>query len=243
VNALEAARATARPIARIGREPMADPATYERGAALGFDGFGFYLYGRGACLGAVDADVAAAAYVFFAPATVRPAWEAGLAVMAPDRAAAEWAGCIHAWGRQHVPADLDAARLAELAGRVVAGADVGALPLFAAWRRLPEPDDVAALAAHCMNGLRELRGGLHGLAVRAVGLAPVEAIVVHDAWMGSLFGWPEPWPDPEPFVERRRRAEDLTDELMAAPLGVLDDGERDELAVLTAQLLEAVATG
>ncbi len=234
----EAAKETGKAIAYGGRAPIMWPETYAKGAELGFDGFDFYMYGRGAALGLVDADVVAAAMAFFSPSTVRKAWEAGLAVLPPDRAALEWAGCVHAWARENVPDSFDAARLASLAGPVIEGAGAWSLPLFAGWRRLPEPDldDSKALAAHRLNSLRELRGGLHGVAVRAVGLAPIEAIVVHDAWMGSLFGWPEPWPDPEPFVEARREAERLTNQLMVEPLSVLTEPELSELVTLVNQL-------
>lgn len=237
----EAAKGTGRAIAQLGREPMMWGETYVRGAELGFDGFDFYLYGRSAPLGDVDPEVAASSLVFFSTSKVAPAWEAGKAVMAPQRAALEWAGSIHAWARAHVPDNFEAARLADLASKVVDAAGVGSIPLFAGWRCLPAPgeDDLKARAMHLVNSLRELRGGLHGLAVRAVGLAPIEAIVVHDIWMGELFGWPEPWPDPEPFVDRRREAERLTNELMAVPLSVLDSDELSELVALTNELHEA----
>ena len=46
-----------------------------------------------------------------------------------------------------------------------------------------------ARAQHYLNAVRELRGGLHGGAVLAMGLSPAEAVVVHSPGMAPVFGW------------------------------------------------------
>jgi hypothetical protein len=219
---------------------MTDAATFARGAALGFEGMDFYVAGRGGALGDVPADVVAAALVFFAPDVVRPAWERSAGVMPRRQAAQEWVACGHAWAAEHFGDGPDHARVAALVGRVVDAAAVAGAPVFAGWRSLAEPADPRPLAQHRLNGLRELRGALHGAAVLTVGLSPLEAIVVRTPGVASVFGWPEPHPDPEPRRERWALAEARTDRMLGRHLAVLDDGERDELVALAAELAAAV---
>ena len=215
---------------------MTDAATYAYGAELGFEGMDFYAAGRGGALGEVTAGVVAAAFVFFEPGTVRAAWERSAAVMSRARAAEEWAGRCHAWAREHLPEDRDWSHLAELVGRVSDAAPVAGAPLFAAWRALPEPTDLRALTLHRLNGLRELRGALHGAAVLTVGLLPVEAIVVRTSAMLPVFGWSEPYPDSEPLRDRWTLAEARTDRMFGRNLAVLDARERGEFVDLLGSL-------
>jgi len=205
---------------------MTDPATYAYGAELGFDDMDFYAAGRGGALGDVPADVVAAAFVFFEPGVVRAAWARSAPVMPRRRAAEEWAGRCHAWARAHLPEDRDWPTLAAYVGRVCDAAQVAGAPLFAGWRCLPEPTDPRELALHRLNGLRELRGALHGAAVLTVGLLPVEAIVVRTQAMLDVFGWPEPYPEPEPLQDRWALAEARTDRMFGRQLAVLDPAER-----------------
>ena len=215
---------------------MTDPATYAYAAELGFEGIDFYAAGRGGVLGDVPAGVVTAAFIYFEPGVVRAAWERSAAVMPRRRAAEEWAGRCHSWAREHLPADFDWPTLAELVGRVSANASVAGAPLFAGWRSLVEPADPRALALHRLNGLRELRGALHGAAVLTVGLLPLEAVVVRSADMLPTFGWPEPYPDPEPLRDRWSLAEARTDRMFGRHLAVLDAGERGALVDLLGTL-------
>jgi hypothetical protein len=105
-------------------------------------------------------------------------------------------------------------------------AQIAGAPLFAGWRSLPEPADPRELTMHRLNGLRELRGALHGAAVLTVGLRPVEAVVVRSAAMLPVFGWAEPYPEPEPFNDRWVLAEARTDRMFGRNLAVLDAEER-----------------
>ena len=215
---------------------MSDPACYRRGAELGFEGLDFYVAGRGGALGDVPADVVVAAFVFFAPAAIRDAWERSQYVM-PRRAAAEaFATYAAEWARTNFPDDGDWARLAELLGRVVENAPVAGVPLFAAVRSLPQPTDPKALALRHMNAVRELRGGLHGAAVLTVGLTPFEAVAVKAPNITSLMGWTHEPPDPKPLLERWNLAEARTDRMLGRHLAVLDDDERTELVELLAPL-------
>ncbi len=114
MDALAAARATAPAVSTIASHFMLAGATYKKGAELGFEGLDFYVTGRGGVLGDVDGGIVAAAFVVFEPAHVRTQWEKGTAAMAPHDAAREFARCAAAWAEEHVPEELDAARLALL---------------------------------------------------------------------------------------------------------------------------------
>ena len=207
--------------------------TYSRGGELGFMGMDFYTCGRGGALGEVDADVVAAGFVFFNPALVREQWERGAAAMDRRAAAQAFIEVGHAWAAEHLADGVDYDRLNDLLGRVVAGADPGAAPLFAAWRAMPEPSDAKALTLHRLNVLRELRGGLHGACVVAAGLVPARAAQLNDPTMAGIFGWPEPPADIEDDRATWDAAEEATRAAVAATFAVLDDAERDELIALS----------
>ena len=241
MHAEDAARETAAGVGGIPARFMFDGKTYARGGELGFTGIDFYVVGRGGVLGPVDADVVTAAFVWFEPVMIRSNWEAGTAACPPDRAAVAWSEAAHAWGETHLPDDVDAARLAELAGRVVDAASLGGAPLFAGWRRLPLPEEPKALALHHLNGLRELRGALHAGAALAAGLRPFEALLVKTPHMASLFGWGEPYPDVSGLTEQWQQAEEGTNRALAPAYSALDDSERDELVALVAAADEATA--
>jgi hypothetical protein len=215
---------------------MTDPATFARGAELGFEGLDFYAAGRGGVLGEVRADIVVAALVFFAPDLIRESWDRSAAVMSRERAAREWAAVSHDWAAAHLPADGDWEAIAGLLGRVVDAAPLAGAPIFAGWRLLDEPDEIRALVVHRMNALRELRGAMHGAAVLTVGLLPVEAIAVRTPTMLSISGWPEPHPDPEPLESRWALAEARTDRMFGRSLGVLDAAERVELVELLGEV-------
>jgi hypothetical protein len=208
---------------------MTDPATYARGAELGFEEMDFYVAGRGGVLGDVPAEVVAAAFVFFAPEAIRLRWERSAAVTSRRRAAEQWARWAHTWAHEHFPDGPGYERIAQLAGRIVHAAPVAGAPLFAGWRTLAEPADAKALALHLLNALRELRGAMHAAAVLTVGLSPREAIAVRTPLMLPVFGWTGPPPDTEPLRERWTLAEARTDRMLGRHFAVLDDVERKEL--------------
>ena len=120
----DAARDAAGPVHDLAAAFMFDGATYEAAAADGYDGIAFYYAGRGGVLGDVDADVVSEAFVFFPPATIRAAWDGSADIEDRADAAARFAACAAAWAGAHLPEGaIDYARLADLAGRVVAAAD------------------------------------------------------------------------------------------------------------------------
>ena len=77
---------------------------------------------------------------------------------------------------------------------------------------------------------------MHGAAVLTVGLLPLEAVVVRSPDMLPMFGWPEPYPDPEPLRDRWALAEARTDRMFGRHLAVLDAGERGALVDLLGTL-------
>jgi hypothetical protein len=213
---------------------MLDPATMRRAESLGLQPFSFYYFGRCGVLGDVEPDIVPTVTVFFPAELVVKSWRKGRAVLAPADASEAYAEACREWGRTNIGTAEGLPRLCELAERVVAAADPAGLPLFAGWRALPLPDDAPGRAAQVLNVLREHRGGLHALAVRACGVSPLEAVVANgSADNARFFGWPEPYPVPgEEIVGRLERAEALTDELAATAYEALDAPEREELATL-----------
>lgn len=212
------------------------------GATTGVEGFhGAYTRGRGGVLGDVDADVVTAAFGFFEPGCVRAAWES--VPMSAADAADEYMVACRDFGQRKLAAFGQADRLAELLRRVADAAPSTGVPLFAGWRAMPVPEDGRAAVLQLTHVLRELRGGLHLIAVRANGLTPLQAILVAGSPIldgpghAKFLGWTEPFePVTDDIRVRWEAAEKLTDELIAPCFDVLDDAERDEL---TALMLEA----
>ncbi len=221
------------PLRALGGAFMLDRATIGRARELGLDFAGFYGVGRTGVLGDVDADVAAAAMVFFEPAMVRSVRDAAIsrAKLTPTDAATEFMESCRVWGRAHLAGADGLDELCALAERVGAAASPAAAPLFAGWRAMPLPDDAPGRAAQLCHVLREHRGGAHGVAVVASGLSPLEAVVANGGpETAALYGWPEPYPEPD--ARRAARAEALTDRLAAPAYGALGEAERASLLEL-----------
>jgi hypothetical protein len=211
---------------------MLDPATTERGAVLGLDFAEWYGLGRGGVLGDVDADVVAAAFVWFSPALIRAVWESARAKHSPQESATAYAEACRVWGRDHLGGLAGNDELAALLEPVVRGANPAGAPLFAGWRAMPLPDDAPARAMQLLHVLRELRGALHAVAVLATGLSPLEALMVDHPEFASLYGWPEPYPDVEEHRAAHAEAVVVTDGLMEPTFAVLDDRQRSRFVAL-----------
>lgn len=221
------------------------------GAATGVDGFiGPYTRGRGGVLGDVDAEVVTSAFGFFEPGTVRAAWES--VPMPPAEAAAAYLAVCQDFGRRKL-ADFDAAdRLAELLGVVAEAADVAGVSLFAGWHALPQAADGPGRALQLIHCLRELRGGLHLIAIRAGGLSPFEAVLIGGSprsdgpTQARMFGWGDRVDGTEVTASMRARwdaAEALTDELIAPAFAALDEPSGAELITLLQRAHVAVFGG
>lgn len=236
---IETAQATTAAIRDVPAAFMVDPATYQRGAELGYAGADFYFAGRGGVLGETSGAVVASAFTFFAPALVVDAWDRSAGVGDRATAAAEFAESGHTWARAHFTGDdlLEAAAtVARLGAKVVDAADASSAPLFAGWRALAVPDDEAAAAHHQLNALRELRGAYHAGAVVGVGLAPGEAVVLADPRMAPIHGFSADDPVDEAHRPLLAEAERLTDIAMARAFEALDGAEADAFAAACATL-------
>lgn len=201
--------------------------------------FGPYTRGRGGVLGEVDADVVTAAFGFFPGHSVRTAWES--VSMPAEKAAQRYALVCQEFGRRKLGAFDDAARLAALMETVVAAADPAGAPLFAGWRAMPLPSDPAAQVMQLAHVLRELRGGLHLMAVRASGITPLQAVLVSGSPLNDgpgqarWYGWPEPFEEiTDDIRDRWQQAESVTDALIAPAFAVLTDTDAADLVRLTA---------
>ncbi|MFI0367872.1 hypothetical protein ACH35V_08325 [Actinomadura sp. 1N219] len=245
----EIAAAVAEPIGRLGGAFMRSREAKAFSVETGLTGWTPYFRGRCGVLGDADADVVAAAAGFFPVEAVRKAWAKG-AGLPTATAAARYAAVAQDFGRRKLADFAESARLADLLQRVVDGGPVVAAPLFAGWRAMPLPEDDRARVIQLAHVVRELRGGLHIVAVLASGLSPLEAVLSgHSAILrdgepnAEYFGWPRPYPEVTDEIRRRRDdAERLTDDLMAPAFAVLGTAEADELVALV-QKAERVVFG
>ncbi|MEV0397739.1 SCO6745 family protein [Polymorphospora rubra] len=234
-----AARAS---VSEIGTAFSEAPRTLRRARLIGLSGWAFHVAGRAGALGDVRAETAAAVLGFIAPEAVADGWDGARRVASPvDIAGHNLAECCR-WGVENLGDFPRVARLVELAGRVVAAADAAGLPLFAAWRAMPVPDDSpGARAAALLLLLREHRAGAHLLAVRASGMTPLEAIIAGPEGEGGAlaYGWTPPFPPAEPLIRRSLWADAVADGITAGAYAALGTAERVELV----GLLESVLAG
>jgi hypothetical protein len=218
---------------------MTSPEMGELGQSLRLPAQLLYFRGRVGALGDVEAEAAWSVLGIFPRPVVAMVWEQTSEI--PSSAAATiYERACHEWGRRHLADVPDLARLAELAERLVDDADTSALPLASAWIVRPRPDDRSARAAHVLNLLRELRGGLHFCALRSECLDVAVAVLADPGGGVSRLrrtAWQEPWiraverraaavPD---LAQRWARAEEATDSAFEACASRLAEGERSEL--------------
>jgi hypothetical protein len=229
----ECVKAIAGTVGQVGGEWMFDTTVHARGQELGLDPWAWYHVGRGGVLGDCDPSVLVAAFGFFNPAVQVKAWNKGLAVLAPRKAAELYAAECAAFGTRRFGEGSD--RLADLLTRALDSAVIMALPLFAGWRNLLHTYDGASgpeRLALALQAAREHRGGSHLVAVAGYGVPPLQALLSgrNGAPNAQFFGWPEPYPDPEIGRERMTAAERITNHMVAPAFEVLTDDERAELA-------------
>ncbi len=244
----EAAVASGDSINGLGSHFMIDLNTYVRGAELGYEGVDFYVAGRGGVLGDVPADAVVDAFVHFEPTSISDAWER-TASHPRLTSAQEFADVCHDWADAKIPDDVDCARIAELAGKLADHAatviDPAVAPLFFGWRALPEPgaDRPKALALHRLNGLREMRGALHGAAVRAQGITSRDAVKHRTPYMLAVFGWADTdTPVADDVPARWEAAQAATEDALVPAYEGLTLDERAEFTELVNHL-QARITG
>jgi hypothetical protein len=159
------------------------------------------------------------------------------------------------WSRVNLSAVPEPGRSAELLFRVVDAADASGLALFAGWQRAQRPEGDVERLGFALMVFRELRGGLHFAALRAVGLSVPEAVVADpEGGRERLLrtAWPEDAADElvasaarKPDLrDRWHRAESLTDdrigELLASALTAAELIELEDRLTAFAQVSASV---
>jgi hypothetical protein len=235
------AHAIQTPISTLGSGFMRDPATFARGAEMGFaPGFAYYLGGRFGALGRVPADVVVAVAAFIEPERVRQVWREALEIADPVETSEHYFGVSADWGRTHfatVP-ESDLAELATLCGLVVDAASPLGAPHVMAWRALPRAADPAGRVAQLLFVLRELRFARHVTAIAAEGVPPLAAIILGPGGEANArsLGWTAPFDDVSAWGPQRGAAEGVTGARAAEDLLVLDPESRQRLAERLDQL-------
>nr|WP_296063721.1 hypothetical protein [uncultured Actinoplanes sp.] len=220
------------------------PQTLRRARLLGLSGWAYHVSARAGALGDVRPETVAAAIGFIAPEAVVDGWEATAKSSAPMEVATWHLHELCTWGAEQLGGFPRLNRLLELTRRVVTSVDCAGLPLFAAWRAMPVPDQAAgAQAAVMLHLLQEHRLGVHVVAVRASGLSPLEAIIAGpEGETGAVaFGWQPPYPPAGPIVRRLLWANSVTDSLAGQAYAALDAAERVELIGLLESLSHRLA--
>ncbi|MGW5742516.1 SCO6745 family protein [Amycolatopsis sp. NPDC003861] len=240
-----------RPVVQVlGGKFMTSPELAAVEAEVGLPPRSLYVRGRSAVLGDVPPKVAAELFGIF------PHWLFEY-VLPPATAALDAPAAVRAytessarWSRVSLSAVSEPARLAELLFRVVDAADASGLALFAGWKNTGRPTGDVERLGFALMVFRELRGGLHFAALRALGLSIPEAVIADpEGGRARLLrtAWPEDAADElvasaerKPDLrERWQRAEALTDdrigELLASAL------PEPELAELDRRLADLAA--
>jgi hypothetical protein len=220
------------------------PQTLRRARLLGLSGWAYHVSARAGALGDVRPETVAAAIGFIAPEAVVDGWEATAKSSVPMEVATWHLHELCTWGVDQIGGFPRLNRLLELSGRVANAVDCAGLPLFAAWRAMPVPDQApGAQAAVMLHLLHEHRLGVHVVAVRASGLSPLQAIIAGpEGETGAVaFGWQPPYPPAGPIVRRLMWADSVADALAGQAYATLDTAERVELAGLLESLCHRLA--
>jgi hypothetical protein len=236
----EQAAASAKPgLANLVGAFAESPQTLRRARLLGLSGWAYHVSARAGALGEVRPETVAAAIGFIAPDAVTDGWEAAAKTTEPVEVATWHLHELCRWGGDQLGGFPRLERLLDLSRRVVYAVDAAALPLFAAWRAMPAPDNSpGAQAAVMLHLLHEHRMGVHVVAVRASGLTPLQAIIAGpEGETGAVaFGWQPPYPPAGPIVRRLMWAESIADAMAGQAYAQLDRAERIEFIGLLESL-------
>ncbi len=243
MDALELARFLAAPIQTIGAAFYFDPGTRDHAHALGLNAFEFYGLGRAGVMGDVEPARVLEVFAFFSPSAIEAIYGAPRARRAPLATARDYLEAAYAFAERTFGAlGRDALELVGAGARRVAeGARAGEAPLVDGYLAIADPVEPLHRAYLGAILLRELRGGVHLGAVRALGLTPAAATYLEGPDAFALHGFGD---DDVPEVTDELRAtkvaaEARTDERMAELLGVLD-GSFGEFAAAVGAMREAL---
>lgn len=236
----EQAAATAKPgLAGLVGAFAESPQTLRRARLLGLSGWAYHVSARAGALGEVGPETVGAAIGFIAPDAVTDGWEAAAKTTEPLEVATWHLHELCRWGNDQIGGFGRVTRICDLAKKVYDSVDAAGLPLFAAWRAMPVPDNSpGALAAVALHLLHEHQMGVHVVAVRASGLTPLEAIIAGpEGETGAVaFGWQPPYPPAGPLVRRLMWAESVANSLAGQAYAQLSIAERVEFVGLLESL-------
>ncbi|EOD65706.1 SCO6745 family protein [Amycolatopsis vancoresmycina] len=238
-----------RPVVQaLGGKFMTSPELAAVEAEVGLPPRSLYLRGRSAVLGDVPPKVAAELFGIFPHWLFEYVLPAATAVLDAPAAVRAYAESSARWSRVNLSAVSEPGRLAELLFHVVDTADASALALFAGWKNAERPAGDVERLGFALMVFRELRGGLHFAALRALGLSVPEAVIADpEGGRERLLrtAWPEDAANEltaaaerkTDLRDRWRHAEALTDDRIAELLvSALSDQERAELDRRLAEL-------
>ncbi|MHB2027308.1 MAG: helix-turn-helix domain-containing protein [Acidimicrobiales bacterium] len=245
MDTLELAGVTGDPIQTLGMSYYFDPLTGERAKELGLNVFEFYGLGRGGTLGDVDSAAVVDAFTFFTPRTIDFLWTNAKTKADPVATAQAHLEAAYAFAdRTFGQVDLGLLGAFGAAARKVADSvPARRCALVDGYRSFRAPADPVHAAYLGTILLRELRGGVHIHCVREVDLDPAAACFLQDATVFAMHGYhDDDAPEvSEELVEKKRRAEELTEAEMATYFSILSDPERATLLEGTRAMFDALA--
>jgi hypothetical protein len=227
-----------------------------------------YFAQRSSPMGAVSAELVAAAFYGFNPALVSASVPAVWSLISPAEAWEHRIAGVAAALDRLVPGGFDHADVAsatELAARAIEGLVVGGRPLGACHAAMPVPGDPVPALWHHIAVFREYRGDGHVAALVDHGIGPIESLVTAGSFsnLSAGFhrkrrGWDDDqlaaaaqrcidagWVDAEwtltgAGVELRQSVEDATDRTMAPMLEALGSEGTSKLTSLMAAFSQSV---
>ncbi len=244
MSSLEIVQTTAPLVNTVGATSYFNEVFLAHGRELGLKGFPFYFAGRAGVMGNVDAAIVTAAFGYFEPALVNASWAKICSTVEPAAAGRAYLEASAVFGRQ-VLADYDDDALdafSDAAEQIRAATDPAGLTLYAGIDAHPLPSDPKARAYLNAVILRELRGSVHLLAIRASGLRAGVAHAIRRPNDTASFGW-----DPAPAITVADRdllaqADQRTDELLVPAVASLTE-EQSSAFVAGARSLAAAFAG
>jgi hypothetical protein len=206
------------------------PGSLQRAAALGLSPSQWYFLGRGGALGDVDAAVVDSALGYFARSVVRKHWDSGRTVVPPRAVARAHMECCQDFGRRHLDGAPFLASFVPAAAKVLAAASTVALPLFAGVKCFALAADPPGAATQAVAMIREFGGGVHLLAIAAVGLEPAKAhwLTRPDVWENFGYRAGDVPQVTELDQELLDQADELTRQLLAPAYAALNGTEGED---------------
>lgn len=167
-----------------------DPGAIERYTALGVPGPLGYVPARAAPLAPAGDDAVIAAFSTIHPDAIRVSLAQAREHTTFDALWAARNDAVVAGLHRYVPDQVDAiAAMAPWLWDAVAACPLSGRALFGACRSQPRPDDPLLSAWLAVNCLREWRGDTHMAVLVEADLGPVEASLLHSAWVGYPHDW------------------------------------------------------